>query len=49
MNFAAADRPKLRPIGGRPIKNGEHDGLLLRDPLNLCEHSVVLPHPLTPV
>lgn len=49
MKFAAADRPKLRPIGGRPIKNGEHDGLLLRDSLKLCEHSVVLPHSLTPV
>ena len=49
MTFAPADRPKLRQIGGRPINNGEHNGLLLRDPLNLCAHSVVLPHPLTPV
>lgn len=49
MTFAAADRPKLRQIDGRPINDGGHNGLLLRDPLNLCEHSVVLPHALTPV
>ena len=49
MTFAPADRPKLRQIGGRPINDREHNGLLLRDPLELCEQSVVLPHALIPI
>jgi len=49
LTFAPADRPKLRQIGGRPINDREHNGLLLRDPLELCEQSVVLPHALTPI
>jgi len=41
--------PKLRPIDVQPVVYGGQQALLLRDPLRLNDHSMVLPRQLAPL
>ena len=41
--------PKLRAIDPRPIVHGGRPSILLRDPLQLTEGSVVIPQQLAPL
>jgi AmmeMemoRadiSam system protein B len=47
--FSGARLPKLRPIDVQPVVYGGQQALLLRDPLRLNEHSMVLPRQLAPL
>lgn len=42
-------RPKLRPLDTHVINPGGRPALLLRDPLQLTDKTVVVPRPLTPL
>ena len=41
--------PKLRQVGFQSIAHNGQAAILLRDPLNLCEGAVVIPHQLAPL
>ncbi|RLC72872.1 MAG: AmmeMemoRadiSam system protein B [Chloroflexi bacterium] len=41
--------PKLRAIDARPLLHGGRPSILLRDPLQLCDNSIVIPRQLGPV
>ena len=41
--------PKLRPIDAHPIRQGRRAGILLRDPLQLSDKTVIVPQQLAPL
>jgi AmmeMemoRadiSam system protein B len=47
--FSGAQLPKLRPIDVQPVVYGGQQALLLRDPLHLNDHSMVMPRQLAPL
>ncbi|MBC7260920.1 MAG: AmmeMemoRadiSam system protein B, partial [Chloroflexi bacterium] len=49
MQIAEHSFPKLRAIDARPIVHGGQSGILLRDPLQLTDKTVIIPQHLGPI
>jgi AmmeMemoRadiSam system protein B len=49
MQIAAHTFPKLRAIDARPVVHGGQPGILLRDPLQLTDKTIIFPQHLSPI
>ena len=46
MTHSEIDYPRLRAIDARPITENGRQYILLHDPLQLCDHNLIIPSPL---